>query len=207
MYNFILNKSYHEWPQQFITDAELRQLGNIDSTCQLFLKVQGQDEILTETNPVDLGRLGVEQIYSALAEKYQFIINEQLFISHEPFISEPELRKICKIPPDDDLYLKEEGKDYQLSTGEKVDLKPFPIEEFYSKKISKLVTIKIDNQPYQIKTGDHSLEELIKLGHVKPGYILEQLIDGKLVAISAAAMVNIKGGEEFKSFVKDGQSA
>lgn len=206
-YSFILNKTFHEWSKQAIAESELRKIGNIPAKQQLFLKVQGADELITVDNPVDLGRLGIEQIYSIAEEKYQFIINERLYVSHEPFIKETELRLIGKVPPDDDLYFKKEGKDHKLLSGEVIDLKPYPIEEFYSVSQPKLVTIKIDNQPYPVKPGEYKVEQIREIGNVKPTFMFEQLIDNKLVKLEPGAVVTIKGGEEFKSFAKDGSSS
>jgi hypothetical protein len=206
-HSFILNKAYCEWPEQFITEEQLRKVGNINKGDQLFLKVQGQDELITEKNPVDLGRLGVEQIYTATKEKYQFIINQHLFVSHESFITEEELRIIGKIPPDDDLFFKKEGEDHKLTKAEKIDLKPYPIEEFYSAQCVKDVSIVVDNITYNVKPGKYSVEQIKAIGKVKPGFLLEQLVNNILVKLPADAVVVIKGGEEFKSFAKDGTSS
>ena len=206
-YSFILNKAYHEWAEQFITERQLRLAGNLNSEDQLLLKVQGQDEKITATNPVDLARFGIEQIYTLKAEKYQFIINERLLVSHEPFISVIELRSAGKIPPDDDLYLKQEGADRKLTEQERIALQPYPIEEFYSRPSKKLVTITIDNKLYEIKSGKYSVSQLKTIGKVNAAYVLGQLINNILESLAAGAEVVIKGGEEFKSFPKDGSSS
>ncbi len=205
-FQFLLNKTYQHWPKPFINEAELRKLGNIQANMQLFWKVQGQDELITDKNPVDLAREGIEQIYSIEKERSQFIINGKLFVSHEPVVTETEIRTIGKISAGDIIYLKVEGPDRLLEAGQIIDLRPYPIEEFYSVS-DKMVEIKIDNKPYKVKPSKHLVAELKKIGGVKPSHDLDQLINGKLVPLDDNDYVVIKGGEEFKSHPKDGSSS
>jgi|GEM_PF-950121 len=203
---FLLNKTYHEWPKPFISESELRKVGNIHADMKLYWKVQGQDELITGDNSVDLAREGIEQIYSVASEKYQFIINGKLFVSFEPVVTESELRTIGKIAAEDIIFLKVEGADREITKNQQVDLRPYPIEEFYTIS-GKLVQIKIDNKPYKVKPGKYSVAELKKVGGVKPSHDLDQLIDGKLVPLNDNGHVVIKGGEEFKSHPNDGSSS
>lgn len=205
-HSFILNKTYQEWPEAFISEAELRKLGNISDDTDLYLMEQGQDNKITKDQPVDLARSGVEQIYSLPKEKYQFIINGRLLVSPESFVTTPELRHLGKIAADDSLYFKVEGADRLLSDKDKIDLKPYPIEEFYSVS-PKLVEIKINDKSYRIKPGKYSVTELKKIGHVDAGDVLEQVVDGKLTPLPDNASVLIKGCEVFFSHKPDGTSS
>ncbi len=206
-YPFILNKQYHESAKQFLSSSEIRNIGNLPGNQDIFWKVQGVDELLGEADSVDLGRFGIEQLYSVPAEKYQFIINERLFVSHEPFVTEQELRHVGQIPPDDHLFFKEEGGNRQLKPGDKIDLRPYPVEEFYSVKVQKLVIIKINNNPFEVKPGKYSVAEIRKIGSVNPAHALGELINNDLIELSTDAEVIIKGGEEFKSYARGGTSS
>lgn len=205
-HSFLFNKTYHEWPKAFISEPELRKIAKLGQHEQIYLKAQGVDELITENNPVDLAREGIEQIYSLKEEKYQYIINGKLFISHEPKISEGEIRTVGRIPNDDQLYFKVEGPDRIILKGQIIDLKPFPIEEFYSTS-PKLVQIKINNKSYEIKPGKYTVAQIKDIGKVSQAHDLDQLIDGQLVPLKDDGFVIIKGCEEFKSHPKDGSSS
>lgn len=205
-HSFLFNKTYHEWPKAFISEPELRKLANIGPDQQIFLKTQGGDELITSKDQVDLAREGIEQLYSVKKEKYQFIINDKLFVSHEPIISEAELRTIGKLTAAETLFFKVEGPDREIFKGQVIDLKPYPIEEFYSVS-AKLVHITINRKSYEIKPGKYSVAELKKIGGVNPAHDLDQLIGHELVPLDDNGFVVIKGCEEFKSHPKDGQSS
>jgi hypothetical protein len=70
-----------------------------------------------------------------------------------------------------------------------------------------LVTITIDTKPRKIHRGRQSVAEIKKAGEVPLAYELEQLNDGKLVALPDDGHVTIKGGEVFLSHPKDGGSS
>lgn len=202
---FILNKAYHEWPERLISEAELRKLGNLKNDVSLFWKVQGGDEEITAANPVDLGRDGIEQIYSVHAEKYQFIVNDKLFVSHEPFITGAEIRAVGEIPPGDKVYFRLEGEDSEVPPDKKIDLKPFPIETFYSK--SKLVKIEIKSKPYFVEPGVYNVSKLKEIGAVPVSHTLLQVINNDPVPLNDDGQVEICGGEIFISNPKTGTSS
>lgn len=205
-HTFLLNKTYQEWTPPFITLSELKKIGKFHDGEQFFLKTQGDDVQITYDTPVDLARNVVEQIYTVNGEKYQFIINSKLFVSHEPKITEEEIRCVGQVSADEILYFKVEGADRIITKGHVIDLRPFPIEEFYSVS-PKLVHIKINNNPFEIKPGKYTVAEIKKIGGVSPAHDLDQLINGQLVSLKDDGFVIIRGCEEFKSHPKDGSSS
>ena len=204
---FLLNKTYHdEWAKPFISLQELKKLGKFHGDEEFYLKTQGDDEQITDDNPVDLAREGIEQIYTIKGEKYQFAVNDRLFVSHEPKITAEEIRVVGKILADDTLFFKVEGPDREIKNNQVIDLKPYPIEEFYSVS-TKLVYIIINNKRFDVKPGKYIVAELKNIGGVKPAHDLDQLINGALVPLDDNAIVIIRGCEEFKSRPKDGSSS
>jgi hypothetical protein len=203
---FLLNKTYHEWAEPFISLEQLKKLSKQSQDTDFYLTTQGPDELITDANPVDLARGVVEQIYTLKGEKYQFIVNDKLFISHEPFVTSDEIRAVGQIPTEEILFFKVDGPDRELKKGQCIDLKPYPIEEFYSIP-SKLVKITINNHPYEIKPGKYSVADIKKIGNVSPTHDLDQLINGELVPLKDDGQVIIRGCEEFKSHPKDGCSS
>lgn len=61
-----INDHTFDWPQQYITGAEIRKLGNISAEDEIFLKIKEpwEDELVTDVTQVDLARPGIEHFYS-----------------------------------------------------------------------------------------------------------------------------------------------
>ena len=61
----ICGKQY-EWPQQYITGAEIRKLGNIQPDDDVFLAIKKpwEDEPITDETKVNLARPEIEHFYS-----------------------------------------------------------------------------------------------------------------------------------------------
>lgn len=207
-FKLTVNDASYEYYNRFITGAELRKLASIENDSLIFLKIEGIDEPVQDNEKVDLARLGIECFYTVKKKpKFKFTLNSKMF-DWERFITGKELRKLGHIPPEEDVFLKIQGKDEEIQNDEKVDLARLGIEHFYSKKKQpRLVEIKINNKEYQIKPGAYTVAEIKKLGNVPAAHELEQLIDGKLTPLDDNATVTIKGCEQFFSHVRDGSSS
>ena len=164
---FIFNQQSHVWAAPTINDEQLRSLGLFTAEDEFYLKVQGKDERVTKEKPVDLTRLGIEEIYSKKREKYRYALNDVLYISSKPEISEPELRKIGKIPPDEQLYLKIEGPNRVLKVGEIIDIAPFGIEEFYSETTKAIIVI-VNGREKSVGGKSLSYDEVVRLAFETP---------------------------------------
>ena len=69
------------------------------------------------------------------------------------------------------------------------------------------VTITIDDKPWTVHRGHHTVEELKTLAGIPLAYDLDRVIDGKFEPLPDDGGVTIKGGEIFISHVKDGSSS
>ncbi|ACM18953.1 hypothetical protein Geob_0587 [Geotalea daltonii FRC-32] len=69
------------------------------------------------------------------------------------------------------------------------------------------VTITIDDNPWTVHRGHHTVAELKTLAGVPLAYDLDRVIDGKFEPLPDDGGVTIKGGEIFISHVKDGSSS
>ena len=69
------NKKY-DWLDQYITGAQIRQLGGIGEGYDIFLKIKEPwtDELITNDTSVDLARPGVEHFFS-VANEFHLIVN------------------------------------------------------------------------------------------------------------------------------------
>jgi Multiubiquitin len=63
---FILDGREYEWPDQYITANELRELGKISGERELLLKIREpwSDELIDDNAKVDLARPGIEHFFS-----------------------------------------------------------------------------------------------------------------------------------------------
>ncbi|WP_339812649.1 multiubiquitin domain-containing protein [uncultured Imperialibacter sp.] len=64
--HFSLNEKHYEWHQEYITGAEIRQLGNIPIENEIFLAIKRpwKDELIPDNKEVNLARPEVEHFYS-----------------------------------------------------------------------------------------------------------------------------------------------
>ncbi len=70
-----------------------------------------------------------------------------------------------------------------------------------------LVTITVNNVPYEIHRGRQTVTAIKTVGKVPLADDLEQVVDNKLVLLPDNSEVTIKGGEVFVSHPKDSGSS
>ena len=61
-----IDGKHYEWHQQYITGAEVRNLGNIPLDHQIYLRIKEpwNDELVNDDTSVDLARPGIEHFFS-----------------------------------------------------------------------------------------------------------------------------------------------
>ena len=71
--HLIINEMNYKWEQQYITGAEVKQLGNIPQSEKLFLAIKRpwEDEPLSDETKVDLARPGIEKFYSDHVDEFK----------------------------------------------------------------------------------------------------------------------------------------
>lgn len=71
--HLIVNETSYKWEQQFITGAEVKQLGNIPQSDKLFMAIKRpwEDEQISDESKVDLARPGIEKFYSKDADEFK----------------------------------------------------------------------------------------------------------------------------------------
>lgn len=147
-----------------------------------------------------------EQI-SEKGHTLKLIINGTHFNWSEQYITGSKVRELGEISATEEIYLtiKKPGEDELIKDDTVVDLARPGIEKFYS--TGKKVTIHIDNKPYKITKGEHSVSEIKVLGKIPEAYELEQVIDGQLTPLKDDAYVCIEGNEKFFGHPRDGSSS
>lgn len=74
----VINGDHYEWPEQYITGNQIRQLAKIAGTEELYLKIREpwQDELIENETKVDLARPGIEHFFSKKLDKeIEIIVN------------------------------------------------------------------------------------------------------------------------------------
>lgn len=74
--HFTLNEMRYEWHQEYITGAEIRKLGNIPASEDIFLAIKKpwEDEPIPDDKQVNLARPEIEHFYSK-AKEIVIIVN------------------------------------------------------------------------------------------------------------------------------------
>jgi hypothetical protein len=200
-----------QWPKQFITGRELRQLAGLPENADLFLGITDpwDDEQVGLDDRIDIAREGVESFY--VRNPLSFLVGEKHHQWKKQHISGLEVRKLAGVLPSDEIYLllQKPYEDEVIGDKTQVNLARPGIEHFWVKKKGEelRVTIRINDTALQVKRGKHTVAELKKLGGVLVSDQLSELVKGKLVALADNGTANVKGGEEFFSCKREGSSS
>jgi hypothetical protein len=206
----IIEGKTFDWKEQYILGKQVRDLGGAPEESKTFLAIEKPwvDEHIGDDDKVDLARPGIEQFY--FKRLLLLTINGQTYKWYEQYITGIEVRELAGIAADEQLFLAIEKpwEDEPIADNTKVDLARLGVEHFYSKKAApKKVTITIDQKPFEVVPGVHTVADLKTIGGVPLANDLEQVIGGKLSPLKDDGKVDICGGEQFISHVKDGSSS
>jgi len=74
--HLIINEKNYKWEHQFITGAQVKQLGNIPQSDKLFLAIKRpwEDELISDDTEVDLARPGIEKFYSKPHDDFEHVV-------------------------------------------------------------------------------------------------------------------------------------
>jgi len=205
--SLIIQGKTYQWPHQYITGAQIRNLAGISPDALLYLGLIDpfDDVVIENANEINLARPGIEQFY--IKELLELRFENATYKWVGPFITEIELRELLSIGEENEIWLKVPVPfDDELVSGVKrVDLTRPGLEHFYVKK--RIVSIRINYKEYEIRKGVHTVTELKGLADVKLSDELDQLIEHRLMALDDSASVIISGGEQFFAHVRDGSSS
>lgn len=71
--HLMINENNYKWEQQYITGAQVRQLGNIPQSDKLFLAIKRpwEDEPISDETKIDLARPGIEKFFSSHVDDFK----------------------------------------------------------------------------------------------------------------------------------------
>ncbi len=92
-----INEKKYDWPHQFITGAEVRQLAHIPQEDKLFLSIKKpwEDEPIQNETKTDLARPGIEHFFSKMALPITIIVNGREKSWNEKEISFEQVVKLA----------------------------------------------------------------------------------------------------------------
>jgi hypothetical protein len=144
------------WREQYITGEQLKELAHLSQHEELYLSIgePWTDELVGNSDQVDLARVGLEQFY--VKKMLHYTINEQEFISNKQFIKGLQIRKEGRIPMDHQLFLSvpKPWEDELVKDKEWIDLARPGKEHFYSKSVSVEVVLVVNarQKPWEKRT-------------------------------------------------------
>ena len=84
--HLIINGVNYKWEHSLIKGSEIKNLGGIDPTAELYLQGKGQspDQLILDNQEIDLTSPGIEKFYSIKVE-YSIIVNtrEKTWAAHQ----------------------------------------------------------------------------------------------------------------------------
>jgi hypothetical protein len=158
--------------------------------------------------PVDLREEGREAFDAFRSDRtYTFTIDDRGYEWGAPVITEPQLRELAAVPPEDVLLLEREDElDRELGPGDQVNLGTAGTEHL--RTVKKLISVFLDGVEKKIARGTYTTEQLIALLGVAAGYLLN-VVDpsGQLVTLQPGQNLHVKEGMKFYTQVPCGGSA
>ncbi|MEP7375977.1 MAG: multiubiquitin domain-containing protein [Chitinophagaceae bacterium] len=127
----------YKWPQQYITGAEIRKLGNIPPGSKILLAIKRpwEDEVIEDETKVDLARPGIEHFFVRKPDEgvlVEIFINDKKYEVKRGKYTVAELKTIGGVPQADELEELVDGKLTPLKDNVAVLIKG--CEQFFSHK-------------------------------------------------------------------------
>jgi hypothetical protein len=121
-----INDRPYSWDKEYITSAQIKQLGGVPLEDELFLSIRGpwKDEPLPNEKEVNLARPGIESFYSK-KPVYTFYIEKKVFTTSEQFLTVRQLLvDFAKVDPGCNTLAEKKsgGFDEFKNLEEKLDL-------------------------------------------------------------------------------------
>jgi hypothetical protein len=126
--HFTINKRQYEWNRQYITGAEVRQLGQVDKEDEIFLAIRRpwEDELIHDDTEVDLAREGIEHFFSKKKHEEHLVdifVNDKEYKISRGKHTVAEIKKTGGVPANHELDELIDNKLTPLSDDDSVLIK------------------------------------------------------------------------------------
>lgn len=171
----------------------------------------GELESLRPTEITNLGEKGVERYFVIRGDElFRFVVEGLCMEWPRPKISGRHIKFLARLQADEDfnLVLDLPGGDRVIGDDDYIDLQMPGMEELrFHKKPRKVKVIFDQEKIFELDARDYTTEELIKVFSVTPGYILDIVVDGKLVDLKSGESICVREGMEFSAHPPRGKSS
>lgn len=189
--------------------AEAAGFNSIDEVIVLQQLLSGALEELRPEELVELARPGVERFFVIEGDAtFRFFLDGLKLEWPRAKVNASTLLRLAL--KDDEFELiqqQEEAPDKVLDDEDVVDLSQKGTEQFKTRKVSKLIKVLYNEQPFELQKGSYTTEQLIGIFQVEPGYLLDLWVDGKLLELKPGQELKLKAGMHFTSHPPRGQSS
>lgn len=189
--------------------AEAAGFHSIDEVIVLQQLPSGALEELRPEELVDLAPPGVERFFVIEGDAtYRFFLDG---LKHEWPRAKVNASTLLRLAHKGDEFelvqQREDAPDKVLDDDDVVDLSNKGTEQFKTRKVSKLIKVLYNEQPFELNKGAYTTEQLIAIFKVDPGYLLDLWVDGKLVELKPGQELELKACMHFTSHPPRGQSS
>ena len=195
-----------------VTGRQIAEAAGYNSIDELIVLQQLQNGALEEIRSeelVNLKHAGVERFFVIEADvTYRFILDGLKLEWPRSHINAETLRRLARKDDSFDVvYQLDDAPDRKLDEDEFVNLSGHGTECFKTKQGSKLVTVFYGEISFELPKGAYTTEQLADLFNVEAGYLLDLVVDCKLVQLKPGEQVRLKTDMHFTSHPPRGQSS
>jgi hypothetical protein len=195
-----------------VTGTQVAEAAGFNSADEVIVLQQLPSGALEEIRPeelVNLGPAGAERFFVMVGDAtYRFMLDGLKFEWARPSVTADTLRRLGgKDDSFDVLQELESAPDRTLDDHDVVDLTGGGTERFKTKHGAKLVTVYYGEVEHNLPKGVYTTEQLIDQFKVESGYLLDLVVDGKLVELKPGEKIRLKHDMHFTSHPPRGQSS
>lgn len=195
-----------------VTGRQIAEAAGFRSTDELIVLQQLTNGALEEIRAeelVDLAMVGVERFFVMEGDRtFRLMVDGLKLEWPRAAVTGEIIRKLAD--KDDGFEVIQELEnipDRVLGEEEVVSLTGQGTERFKTRKAAKLLTVYYSDDPFQLPRGNYTTEELITKFSVESGYLLDLIVDCKLVQLKPGEKIQLKEGMHFASHPPRGQSS
>jgi hypothetical protein len=195
-----------------VTGRQIAEAAGYNSTDEVIVLQQLASGALEDIRPEELANLapaGAERFFVMVGDAtYRFILDGLKLEWARPTITADTLRKLAGKDDSFDVVQElESAPDRTLDDDDVIDLTGGGTERFKTKPALKLVTVYYGEVEHKLPRGVYTTEQLIDQFKVESGYLLDLIVNGKLVELKPGEKTRLKNDMHFTSHPPRGQSS
>ncbi len=194
------------------TGRQIAEAGGYPSSDDVIVLQQLTNGSLEDVRPeelVDLTAAGTERFFVMPSDStFQFIVDGIKLQWPRAKLTAGSIRKLAR--KDDDFEIIQELQDapeHALADSDVVSLRGHGTERFRTKRKTRLISVFYGDDSFALAAGSYTTEQLIDKFKVNAGYLLDLVVDNKLVELKPGETIQLRDGMHFTSHPPRGQSS